>query len=66
VIILLFLVAKKHYKDSDFPEGVYLASGANENALLTQHQDAVGLIYEGKSKIIRTFVFPIYLHRSRG
>jgi hypothetical protein len=23
-------------------------------------------MYEGKSKIIRTFVFPIYLHKSRG
>jgi hypothetical protein len=25
-----------------------------------------GSSYEGKSKIIRTFVFPIYLHKSRG
>jgi hypothetical protein len=24
------------------------------------------MMYEGKSKIIRTFVFPIYLHKSRG
>jgi hypothetical protein len=40
----VFWTAKKQYKDSDFPEGVYLASQASENVLLTQHQEAVGLM----------------------
>lgn len=36
--------AKKQYKDSDFPEGVYLASQASENVLITQHQEGVALM----------------------